>query len=216
MLLALSKIRMRVRLCTAPGSRFEHELSLLYRCSRGVLLTSVPAADGLRTPRARSSSRVRFDLGSNVAFSPEDPRRQSTSGEQSERSSDKQGHQRRRSRSGDRSGRDRQPATDDDSQDDRRSRRRRRRKDPASQLFNDKYDRPPSGNHSDSEETVELPPRFDEQGNKTPEGDNFAEKIQDMLTGKGMAGQLFKGLMGGEESDGGKGSSSGRRRRRDR
>lgn len=63
---------------------------------------------------------------------------------------------------------------------------------------------------------MELPPRFDEQGNKKPEGDNFAEKIQDMLAGKGMAGQLFKGLMGGEESDHGKGSSSGRRRRRDR
>lgn len=63
---------------------------------------------------------------------------------------------------------------------------------------------------------MELPPRFDEEGNKKPEGDDFAAKIQDMLAGKGMAGQLFKGLMGGAEDDGGRGSSSGRRRRRDR
>jgi hypothetical protein len=96
--------------------------------------------------------------------------------------------------------------------DDRKSRRRNRKdRDPASQLFNDKYDRTPSGYESDV--TTDLPPRFDRDGNRKPEstGNELADRIQDLLAGKGTAGKLFKGLL-----EGAAGGGSGDRERESR
>ena len=76
--------------------------------------------------------------------------------------------------------------------------------------------RSPSPAHSD--ETIDLPERFDESGRKKPERgeDPIAEKIEEFLSGKGSAGKLFKnltdGLLGGGNADVDK--SSRRRRRR--
>lgn len=49
-----------------------------------------------------------------------------------------------------------------------------------------------------SSETVELPPRFDQEGRKVAERgeDSLADKIEDMLKGKGLAGGIFKRLTG--------------------
>jgi hypothetical protein len=126
--------------------------------------------DGLISPksvpsdRTRSNSRVRFDLDSNVEFP----------------------HEQRRPGSDDRrSYSDSEETVTSSRRDDRRSRRRgRRARDPASQLFNDKYERRP--HDSDSEDTVELPRRFDEHGNRKPDsmGDELAERLQDLLSGR--------------------------------
>lgn len=61
---------------------------------------------------------------------------------------------------------------------------------------------------------MELPPRFDEEGNRKPEstGNELADRIQDLLAGRGSAGKLFKGLAGEIMDEGGKKRS---RRRRD-
>jgi hypothetical protein len=117
---------------------------------------------------------VRFDLDSNIEFP----------------------HERRRAGSRDRhSYSDSEETVTSSRRHDRRSRRRGRRdRDPASQLFNDKYDRPP--HDSDSEDTVELPRRFDEHGNRKSEsiGDELAERLQDLLAGRASAGSFFKGI----------------------
>ena len=66
-----------------------------------------------------------------------------------------------------------------------------------------------------SEETIDLPDRFDQNGRRKAEkgDDPIAEKIQEILSGKGSAGKIFKnitdGLLGG---DGDKGSRRRRRR----
>lgn len=143
-------------------------------------------------PRTRSNSRVRFDLDSNVEFP----------------------HERRRAGSRDR----RSYSDSEETVTSRRSRRRGRRdRDPASKLFNDKYDRSPRD--SDSEDTVELPRRFDEHGNRKPEskGDELAERLQDLLAGRASAGSFFKGIAGSlmEEGDREERRSSQRRRASD-
>lgn len=88
--------------------------------------------------------------------------------------------------------------------------------------MHDIYERPPPED-DESDTTVELPPRFDENGRRMPDqaGDPFAEKLQEMFAGKGLAGGLFKRIAGdfmggggGDDSDGE--SSGGRRRRRGR
>ena len=69
---------------------------------------------------------------------------------------------------------------------------------------------------SDSEDTVELPPRFDEQGNEIPQrGDDLlADHFEDLLTGRSGASSLFKTFLGGGGGDDrGEGSSKGKRRR---
>lgn len=102
--------------------------------------------------------------------------------------------------------------------EDRRSRRRGRRdRDPASQLFNDKYDRAPARD-SDSDGTEELPPRFDENGNHRHEstGNELADRIQDLLAGRGPAGKLFKGIAGSLMEEGNRDGDGGRRSRRRR
>lgn len=107
--------------------------------------------------------------------------------------SDGERKHRRRRRHRDRGENDR--GVDDQSTPDDRDRRRRR-----------------SSRRRDSSvsssETVDLPPRFDDRGNKRPERgeDPLADKIEDMLSGKGMAGGLFKrltgDLLGGDNGDG--------------
>ena len=117
--------------------------SIIISALREHLLTCVLLIDGLISPksvasdRTRSNSRVRFDLDSNIEF----PHEQRRAGSDDRRSySDSE-----------------ETVTSSHRHDrERRSRRRGRRpKDPASQLFNDKYDRPPRDG-SDSEDTVEL------------------------------------------------------------
>lgn len=87
----------------------------------------------------------------------------------------------------------------------RRHRRKHRDKDGSSQLMNDKYDRPPHsrGDEDDSEGTVDLPPRFDENGDrKHEEGGDALE---------GIIGNLASRFLGG---GGGEEERSGRRRHR--
>lgn len=159
-------------------------------------------ADGLISPKAvtpprtRSNSRVRFDLDSNV----EHP------------------HEMRERRAG---SRDRRSYSDSEdtvmpSRHDTRTRRRRRERDPASQLFNDKYDRSP--HDSDSDGTVELPRRFDEHGNRKPDStaDELAERLQDLFSGRASAGSFFRGVAGSLMAEGERGRErEGRRRASD-
>ncbi|OQO01135.1 hypothetical protein B0A48_13378 [Cryoendolithus antarcticus] len=165
-------------------------------------------ADGVITPRARSTSRVRFDLGSNIAISPEDTRRTGTSSD--DRSSRSRERRRRRN------------ADVEASPDGHRHHHRTTRPDndgahDSPSLFRDKYDHPPHEDDSDS--TVEMPARFDERGQRKQEssGNELADSIQALLSGRGGAGELLKGIMG---AGGGEGESdresgrSGRKRRR--
>jgi hypothetical protein len=164
------------------------------------LLTFVVHTDGLISPklvtpsRTRSNSRVRFDLDSNVEF-PHEQRRASSHDHRSR--SDSEG-----------------TVTSLRHDDDREPRRRgRRHRDPASQLFNDPYEHPPHDSDSDSG-TVELPRRFDEHGNRKHEsvGDDLAERLQQLLSGRGSAGSFFKGIAGSLMDEG----SGDRRRSRER
>ncbi|KAK0947029.1 hypothetical protein LTR29_001612 [Friedmanniomyces endolithicus] len=151
-------------------------------------------ADGVSTPRARSrsQSRVRFNLDANQAISPEASRK----GVNDERH------------------------TDGDSKGGDRHHRRRRRgegergrggdghRDPPGSTRDTRYER-----ENDSDNTVELPERFDEQGNRKAEGDPLADGITKFLGGAGLAELLGRlgGGGGAEEEDTGR---SGRRRHR--
>ena len=75
--------------------------------------------------------------------------------------------------------------------------------------MNDKYERPPtaSTNDDDSDETVEMPSRFDEHGNRKGEG---GDPLQALIGG--LASKLFAGDDHGHGSD--RESRSGRRRHR--
>ncbi|KAK1810077.1 hypothetical protein LTR12_015556 [Friedmanniomyces endolithicus] len=152
-------------------------------------------ADGVITPRqarSRSQSRVRFNLDANQAISPEASRK----GINDERHTDSESngddrHHRRRRRGGDERGRG-----GDGHRDSPGSTR-----DP-------RYER-----ENDSDNTVELPERFDEQGNRKPDGDPLADGITKFLGGTGFADLLGRlgGGGGGDEEDTGR---SGRRRHR--
>ncbi|KAF2174156.1 hypothetical protein M409DRAFT_49023 [Zasmidium cellare ATCC 36951] len=178
-------------------------------------------ADGLSTPRQRSTSRVRFDLDSNVAHSPEASRRKDDAkrGDPSEprqsdtETSDDRKHRRRSKRKGKERERDSHHSHRDEGDDhERRSHDRERNRE------RDRGDK-----DDDSDDTVDLPDRFDENGNRKAE-DPLAQKINELLGGQGGAGNLFKGLVGGllggqggggggEDDDEGR---SSRRRHRDR
>lgn len=72
--------------------------------------------------------------------------------------------------------------------------------------MNDKYDRPPrkSRRRDDDEEsegTVDLPPRFDEDGNRKPEANDALQQI---------LGSLASKFLGGDEEE--RGGRSSRRR----
>jgi uncharacterized protein YoaH (UPF0181 family) len=172
-------------------------------------LTLMVHTDGLISPksvtpaRTRSNSRVRFDLDSNVEFPHEQQRARASSHSHHSRSDSEDTitslHQK-----------------DDDHHRPRRRGRARRHRDPASQLFNDPYDRPPHDSDSDSG-TVELPRRFDEHGNRKHEsfgGDDLAERLQELLSGRVSAGNFFRGIAGSLRDEGsGDGRSRSRRRR---
>lgn len=147
-------------------------------------------------PRGRSTSRVRFDLDSNVNYPDTSSARRAGSGSRRSYSDSEETLSPRRHRH-------RQP-------------RRRTRRDPSSQLFNDKYDRPPDAADSESDGTVDLPPRFDENGNRKWESstsNELADRIQDLLAGRGPAGKLFKGIAGELMEGRSHGSPGGERRR---
>jgi len=82
---------------------------------------------------------------------------------------------------------------------DRDGRRRRHRRDGGNRAPS------PTG----SNETIDLPDRFDEQGRRKPGRDNdpIADRIEEFLSGKGSVGGLFSRLTGG-------GDNNGKRRRR--
>lgn len=86
-------------------------------------------------------------------------------------------------------------------------------------MMHDKYDREPADDTDDS--VIELPDRFDKHGNPKPE-DPLAAKINDLLSGRGGGGDIFKTLAegflgggaGGADTHGGADEEEGRRRRR--
>ncbi|KAK3672152.1 hypothetical protein LTR78_007905 [Recurvomyces mirabilis] len=151
-------------------------------------------ADGVNTPRpprSRSQSRVRFNLDANELHSPETTRRSD----------------------------ERTTTTDSETKGERRHRRRQRpegggerdgdegRRGP-SNLMHDQYDRLPE---SDSESTIDLPKRFDEQGNRKSNGDPFADGLNKFLGNAGLGELLGRLTGGGQDTDEGR---SGRRRHR--
>lgn len=158
-------------------------------------LLTFASADGVSTPRQRSSSRVRFDLGSNTAHSPDASRRKDDA-KRGDSETDRH--------------------SDTETSDDRKHRRRKRKgKERERGGQQASRDRSPS---QDSDGTIELPARFDEQGNRRHE-DPLAQKINDLINGQGGAGGLFKALLGGNDASGGgggddEGKSSRRRSRR--
>lgn len=95
---------------------------------------------------------------------------------------------------------------DTNDQHQHRHHRRRRSRDPSAH-------RTGSPDSVNSSETVELPPRFDPEGRKVPERgeDPLADKIEDLISGKGLAGGIFKRLTGDLLGDGAGGSSKKRR-----
>lgn len=74
----------------------------------------------------------------------------------------------------------------------------------------------PSPTHSDM--TIDLPERFDQHGRRKPERgeDAWADKFEDFLNGKGVAGMFLEKLTSGLGSGGGRDRDGGRRRRRKR
>nr|POF13474.1 hypothetical protein CFP56_02497 [Quercus suber] len=148
-------------------------------------------ADGMKTPRARSTSRVRFDLGSNTEHFLDASR---NSGQRSTDTDDKEHRD-----------------------DGERKKHRRRKKHHRSHRGEgeDSHRGSPRSNDtsdSDSSGTVELPPRFDEHGNRHPEasgGDALSDKINELLAGHGGLGGLFGGLLGNSEGHGGGGGGGG-------
>lgn len=74
---------------------------------------------------------------------------------------------------------------------------------------------------ADSDATVEMPERFDEEGKRKSErgDDAIVDVLEDIFSGKGPGGKYFKKIFGGGGSgdgDGGEGGSGGGRRRRSR
>lgn len=112
---------------------------------------------------------------------------------------------------------DHQAQYEDGARDDRQGRRSGSRSGEGQVLGSSRMQRQDT---SDSDATVDLPPRFDEQGNRRRE-DPLADKINDILAGRGTAGGLFRrltgDLLGGNGGvDEGNGSGNGRSRRRRR
>ena len=156
----------------------------------------VQSVDGLNTPRAersrsRSHSRVRFDLASNTEHVDETQRR--VEEQEAERQSDGGG----------------------EANGERKHRRRRKkhRQRPSSQLMNDNYDRDPR--ESDSDGTVDLPPRFDEHGNHADSGgDQLSSTLHNILGQAGFTNFLSSLGGGGAGRDNYDEDRSGRRRHR--
>ena len=128
--------------------------------------------DGVSTPRARSSSRVRFNLDANQYNSPEQSKKRVE-----ERFSDSETHDDRK----------------------RRHRKRKHRRDEdgardSPQLMHDQYERAPKDRDNESDSTEDLPERFDQNGNpKHQQGDPL-----ELLLG-GLASRFLGG--GAEEEE---------------
>lgn len=94
---------------------------------------------------------------------------------------------------------------------DRRRRRRHHRHNPSE---------PRASSPSESDSTVELPDRFDERGKRIPERgeDDFVEKFQSLLDGRGSLGTVLQsfGLGGGSDDNDNDNDGDRRRRRRRR
>lgn len=159
--------------------------------------------DGVRTPRARSSSRVRFDLNANEAHSPETRKKTLERDNGSEQHGDRtRRHRHKHDRRSGGKERERERGDRDDDDD----------------LMHDKYERPPASSTAStarggrrhrrdddegSEGTVDLPDRFDSHGNRKPEGDGI----------EALLGSLASRFLGGGDEDEDSGRS-GRRRHR--
>ena len=153
-----------------------------------VTIAGVEAStEGTRTPRARSSSRVRFDLGANTALSPEAPRRRKESSDTETSGGDQQGRRRKKKHHD----RDRDSERSDRRRDDRDRDRRG-----SNDLMNDKYERAPRSTTDDgeSEDTVDLPDRFDERGN--PKKD---DPLNDLISG--LASRFLGGSQQNDDDD---------------
>lgn len=150
-------------------------------------------ASGERTPRARSSSRVRFDLDKNTELSPEAPRKPRFSDSDAAEPAEERRHRRRKHR-------DRDRGEDRGDKSDRRSR--------GSDLMNDKYERAPGRSGADegeSDGTEDLPDRFDSKGNKKGAGTGAEDPLNDLISG--LASRFLSGQQGGrgEEEEGRRG-----------
>ena len=145
---------------------------------------SPPEQDGHRSHRDRNSRG--YEAGDDTDSTPDDMRRRSQ-------------------RSGDGGSRNLDPATANGDDGRRRRHHHRRRSadpsssraEPGSSLGVSKENRPTSP--ADSEATVDLPARFDEKGHKKAEAgdDPVADRIDEILQGKGTAGKLFGNFVDG-------------------
>ncbi|MCJ1316437.1 hypothetical protein MMC15_001758 [Xylographa vitiligo] len=155
--------------------------------------------EGLNTPRGPSpraheratsqpapNKSVQFDFDQN-----------SSNG-----SPDRNRHRRRRTARDDYDSYDSESSIDHGHRSNRRSRRH--------------HDEPRTPSPAPSDETIELPARFDDKGRRKPErgDDPIADKIEEFLAGKGSAGKLFKNLTDGLLGGGGAKESNRDRRRR--
>ena len=92
---------------------------------------------------------------------------------------------------------------------DRRRRRRHHHRHTSSE--------PRVSSPSESDSTVDLPDRFDERGNRIPERgeDDFVEKFQSLLDGRGSLGTVLQSFgLGGGNDDNDNDEDRRRRRRR--
>lgn len=149
---------------------------------------------------------MKFDLGSNTTHSPDASRRKDDakrSDPSDKTNSDTETSDNRKHRRRKRKGKDREES---------------RRDDP--DLMHDPHERRSRDDRdNDSDGTVDLPPRFDEQGNRKPGEDDLAAKINDLLSGKGGAGGIFKSIAGeflGGQGGGGESDGESKSRRRHR
>lgn len=165
------------------------------------------ATEGLRTPRQRSPGGV------------DGTREQGAKSVQFDFNKDKGRPRRRRRKHGDDDG-----GGDEESGRRRHRREKRERREGESEgatgerRGEGREDERSSNRHSRSKSpasdasggTVELPPRFNEQGRKIPErgDDRIADNLEDFLNGKGTAGRLFQRFKG-DLLGGGSGSRRG-------
>lgn len=131
----------------------------------------------------------------------EQPRRRRSTREQtsddSQRPRNKRRHTRRHSESGQGRRRDRHDL-DDESRDDERAQ--------SASPIRGRRDEDEAGSQ-DSGETVELPPRFHQDGRRKPErgDDPLSDKLNDIFAGKGTLGKVFHKFAGKLSGSSGKG-----------
>lgn len=162
---------------------------------------NVPPSEGMSSPDAQMKGNTRqADQDMDYSESDGHDDRIRTRSEMSSDGTTETEHKRRRRRRHRYEDEDIDEHERDDNHNNTHHRRRRRRgsRDPSTQR------RTGSPDSVNSSETVELPPRFDQEGRKVPERgeDPLADKIEDLLSGKGLAGGIFKRLTGDFLGDG--------------